>query len=168
MNSGPSCFSIIRNKEWPSCHGHNKVIRSPILNINTLSPRQNGRHFADDIPKHFVLTKMLKLRFKLHWSLFPRVWLTINIPALLQIMAWRWSGDKLLSEPLVVKLTMGICVTRPQLITVKHLNISFQNVISFPNIDPYSCNMSVRNLTNTANIPWLLLLLMARFFSIMA
>ena len=27
-----------------------------------------------------------------------------NIPALVQIMAWRWPGDKLLSEPMMVIL----------------------------------------------------------------
>ena len=29
----------------------------------------------------------------------------INILALVQIMAWRWSGDKPLSEPMIVKTT---------------------------------------------------------------
>ena len=37
-----------------------------------------------------------------------------NIPALVQIMAWRRSGDKPLSEPMMVSLPMHICVTRPQ------------------------------------------------------
>ena len=37
-----------------------------------------------------------------------------NIPALVQIMAWRRPGDKLLSEPMMVSLLTHICVTRPQ------------------------------------------------------
>ena len=37
-----------------------------------------------------------------------------NVPALVQIMAWRRSGDKPLSEPMVVSLLAHICVTRPQ------------------------------------------------------
>ena len=37
-----------------------------------------------------------------------------NIPALVQIMAWRRSGDKPLSEPMMVCLLTHICVTRPQ------------------------------------------------------
>ena len=37
-----------------------------------------------------------------------------NIPALVQIMAWRRSGDKPLSEPMMVSLLTHICVTRPQ------------------------------------------------------
>ena len=37
-----------------------------------------------------------------------------NIPALVQIMAWRRPGDKLLSEPMMVRSLTHICVTRPQ------------------------------------------------------
>ena len=37
-----------------------------------------------------------------------------DIPALVQIMAWRWPGGKPLSEPMTVNLLMHICVTRPQ------------------------------------------------------
>ena len=37
-----------------------------------------------------------------------------NIPALVQIMAWRLPGDKPLSEPMMVSLLTHICVTRPQ------------------------------------------------------
>ena len=37
-----------------------------------------------------------------------------NIPSLVQIMAWRRPGDKPLSEPMMVRFTTQICVTRPQ------------------------------------------------------
>ena len=37
-----------------------------------------------------------------------------NIPALVQIMAWRRRGDKPLSEPMMVNLLTHICVTRSQ------------------------------------------------------
>ena len=37
-----------------------------------------------------------------------------SIPALAQIMAWRRSGDKPLSEPMVVSLLKHMCVTRLQ------------------------------------------------------
>ena len=37
-----------------------------------------------------------------------------NIPALVQIMAWRRPGDKPLSEPMMVRLPTHIFVTRPQ------------------------------------------------------
>ena len=37
-----------------------------------------------------------------------------NITTLLQVMAWRRPGDKPLFEPMMVRLTTHICVTRPQ------------------------------------------------------
>ena len=37
-----------------------------------------------------------------------------NIPALVQIIAWRCPGDMPLSEPMIVTLLTHICVTRPQ------------------------------------------------------
>ena len=37
-----------------------------------------------------------------------------NNPALVQILAWRRSGDKPLSEPMMISLPTHICVTRPQ------------------------------------------------------
>ena len=42
-----------------------------------------------------------------------------NIPALVQIMAWRRPGDKSLSEPMMVNLPMQICVTRPQWVNMR-------------------------------------------------
>ena len=43
-----------------------------------------------------------------------------NIPALVQIMAWRRTGDKPLSEPMMVSLLKHICVTRPQWVNLDH------------------------------------------------
>ena len=45
--------------------------------INTLRPRQNERHFADDISSAFSWMKMFEFRLKFHLSLFLRVQLTI-------------------------------------------------------------------------------------------
>ena len=58
---------------------------------------------------------------------FSNVWISIkislefvlmvpinNIPSLVQLVAWHWSGDKPLSEPMMVSLLTNICVTRPQ------------------------------------------------------
>ena len=62
----------------------------------------------------FSWMKMLEFRLKFHWSLFLGVQLINNIPALVQIMAWRRSGDKPSSEPMAVSLLTQICVTRTQ------------------------------------------------------
>ena len=46
-----------------------------------------------------------------------------NIPALVQIMAWRRPGDKPLSEPMMASLPTHICVTRPQLVNIDYCEI---------------------------------------------
>ena len=83
--------------------------------INTLRPRQDTcrRHFADDIftciffnENCCILTEFLLK--------YVRKGPIDNNPALVQIMAWRRSGDKPLSEPMIVSLPTYICVTRPQ------------------------------------------------------
>ena len=43
--------------------------------VNTLRPKQNGHHFADDTFKPWI--KMLEIRLIFHWSLFQRVKSTI-------------------------------------------------------------------------------------------
>ena len=46
-----------------------------------------------------------------------------NIPALVQIMDWRWSGGKPLSEPMMISLLTHICVTRPQWVKALFCNV---------------------------------------------
>ena len=46
--------------------------------FNTLRPRQNGRHCRDNTLNTFYWIKMLKFRFKFHWSLFLKVQLSIT------------------------------------------------------------------------------------------
>ena len=45
--------------------------------LNTLRLRQNGRYFPDDIFECIFLKENFQFRLKFHWSLFPRVQLTI-------------------------------------------------------------------------------------------
>ena len=81
--------------------------------INTLRPGQNGRHFADDIFKCIILKDNVWISIKISLKFVPKGPIN-NIPALLQIMAWCRPGDKPLSEPMMVRLPMLICITRPQ------------------------------------------------------
>ena len=81
--------------------------------FNTLRPRQNGRHFADDIFKCIFLNENVWIPTKISMKFVPKGPIN-NIPALVQIMAWRHPGDKPLSEPMMVSSTTHICVTRPQ------------------------------------------------------
>ena len=81
--------------------------------LNTLRPRQNGRHFPDNIFKCIFLNENAWISIKISLKFVPKG--PINkIPALVQIMAWRRSGDKPLSESMMVNLLTHICVTRPQ------------------------------------------------------
>ena len=81
--------------------------------FNTLRPRQNGRHFADDIFKCIFLNENVWISIKISLKFVPKGRIN-NIPSLVQIMVWRRPGDKPLSEPMMVSLPTHICVTRPQ------------------------------------------------------
>ena len=85
--------------------------------FNKLRPKQNGRHFADDIFKCIFLNEYVRISIKTSLKFVPRGPIN-NITALVQIMAWRLTGDKPLSEPMMVKLPTHICVTRPQWVKV--------------------------------------------------
>ena len=71
--------------------------------LNTLRPRQNGRHFADDILKYIFLNKNVWISIEISLKFVPKGPIN-NIPALVQIMAWRRPGDKTLSEQMMVRL----------------------------------------------------------------
>ena len=81
--------------------------------FNTLGPRQNGRHFPDDTFKRIFLNENVRISIKISLKFAPKGPIN-NIPALVQIMAWRRPGDKPLSEPMMGNLPTHICVTRPQ------------------------------------------------------
>ena len=81
--------------------------------INTLSPRQHGCHFADDAFKRIFLNENARISIKISLKFVPDGPIN-NIPALDQILAWRRPGDKPLSEPMMVRLLTHICVTRRQ------------------------------------------------------
>ena len=69
--------------------------------INTLRPRQNGRHFADDIFKRIFLNKNFWVWNRI--SLKYVSWCLIDImTALVQIMDWHRIGDKPLYEAILV------------------------------------------------------------------
>ena len=81
--------------------------------INSLRPRQNGRHFADDIFKCIFVNENAWISLKNSLKFVPKVRIN-NIAALVQIMAWCRPGDQPLPESIMVNLQTHICVTRPQ------------------------------------------------------
>ena len=81
--------------------------------INSLMPRQNGCRFADDTFKRIFLNEIVRISIKISLKFVPKGPIN-NIPVLVQIMAWRVSGDKPLSEPMMICLLTHICITRSQ------------------------------------------------------
>ena len=92
------------------------------IKINTLRPRQDGRHFADDIFTCIFFNENCCILIKFSLK-YVRKGPIDNNPALVQIMAWRRPGDKPLSEPRMESLLTHICVTRPQWVKIHKLTI---------------------------------------------
>ena len=69
------------------------LVQTFYSNINTLRPRQNGRHFADGVFKCIFLNGNWWISIKTSLKFVPKD-LINNILALVQIMAWRRPGDK--------------------------------------------------------------------------
>ena len=99
-------------------HGDLKVLcslqghRIPCdLFFKTLKPRQKGRRFADDTFKSIFLNENFRISIKISPKVVPEGPIN-NIPALVQIMAWRRPGNTPLSGSMIVRLPMHICVIR--------------------------------------------------------
>ena len=96
--------------------------------LNTLRPRQNDRHFPDDIFKCISFNENVWIPIKSSLKFVPKGPIN-NIPALVQIKSWRRPGDKPLCELTVVSLPTHICVARPQWVKFKSHEISiFHNI----------------------------------------
>ena len=74
---------------------------SPWNSVNTKRSRQDGCYFADDVLKCIFLDENVWISLKILLNVVPMVPID-NIPALVQIMAWRRPGNKPLSEPMLV------------------------------------------------------------------
>ena len=85
-----------------------------------MRPRQNGRCFADNIFKCIFLNKNIWISIKISLNFVPKGQIK-NITALVQIMVWHRPGDKPLSEPIMVKLLMQICIIWPQWVNLSKM-----------------------------------------------
>ena len=95
-----NCHRICSNTLlWMSCHRQLG---------NTLRPRQNGCHLAEDIFNCIFLNENVWISLKISLKFVLKVPVN-NTPALIQIMAWRQSGDKPLCEPMMAEFN-GICI----------------------------------------------------------
>ena len=73
--------------------------------INTIRPRQNCLHFADDIFTYIFFNENVWNSIKTSLKFVPKFKIN-NIPELVQIMARHQPGHKSLSEPMMVNLLM--------------------------------------------------------------
>ena len=87
--------------------------------------------FQTTLLNEFSWMKMYKFRLRFHWSLFPQI---NNIPALVQIMAWRRPGVKPLSEPMMVNLLRHLCVTRPQWVNSMRPSDAYMRLYNIPTL----------------------------------
>ena len=122
-----------------SAHRHHGLVHggnngfTPGDTFNTLRPRQNDRHFADDIFKCLFALENVWIWIKISLNSVPKGRIK-NIPALVQTMASHREGDQPLSEPLMVSLMIDICVTRLQLVFLRLQLMS-------PNTGHWAANM---------------------------
>ena len=78
-----------------------------------VNARQNGSDLPDSIFKCIFLNENIQILIEISLKFVPKE-PNNNIPALVQIMAWRRPGNKPLSEPVIIRLLPRICITRPQ------------------------------------------------------
>ena len=86
------------------------------LHHHILRPRQDGCRFPDDILRCIFLNENSWILSNISLKFVPRVPIN-NIPALVQIMAWRRPGAKPLSEPMMVRSPTHICALGLNLLT---------------------------------------------------
>ena len=120
----PFCLSVITVVDVMNCE-HSQMyvllLHSDIAAfIATLGPIQHDRHFTNDIFKCVFLNENVGISINISLKFVPRD-LINNIPALVQIMAWRRPGDKPLSQPMIFRLLTHICVIRPQWVTLVNI-----------------------------------------------
>ena len=109
--------------------------------INTLRPRQDGRHFPDNTFERIFLKENVIILIKISLKFVPKGPIN-NIPALFQIMPWRRSGDKPLSEPMMVRLLTHICITRPQWVKITPCIEMAFNLLWYGNTFHITCCLS--------------------------
>ena len=141
------------NTKWnfhESCSAPNSALTLctwVTIQFNTLRPRQNGRHFADDTFKRIFLNENVRISIRISLKFVPKGPMN-NIPALVQIMAWRRPGDKPLSEPMMVRLPTQIWVTRPQWVKGCLASIGFPVVKIRPGGHQTKLPRELQNLIN--------------------
>ena len=116
--------------------------------FNTLRLRQDGCRYPDDTFERIFLNENVIIFIKISLK-FVAICPINNIPALVQIMAWRRPGDKPLTEPMmVVRLPTHICVTQPQWVKFHRVSQYLVNVVLFGINDLQTSEITVKLKSN--------------------
>ena len=78
-------------------------VRKDTCSFSTFRLGQNRGHVADDNLQHIFLKENIWISIKISRAFVPGGQIN-NQPALVQIMAWRRTGDKPLFEPMLVRV----------------------------------------------------------------
>ena len=96
------------------------------LHVLTQWDRDEMNNISQTTFKRIFFNENVWISIKISLKFVPKGPIN-NIPALVQIMAWRRPGDKPLSEPMIVSLSTHICVTRPQWVKWSRPGARFTN-----------------------------------------
>ena len=99
------------------------------MDVNTLRPKQNGRHFADEICKCILLNGNFWILNEISLRYVPQA-LIKTMGALVQIMAWHLLVDKPCIEPMMVSLLTYTRTTRlfnEKMTDTRMLNVNLWN-----------------------------------------
>ena len=125
VNSSIRCLHVLRNRYYMNAYINafqttlNQMLMSLfpqdiVITVLTYWGRDKMTAiFQTTVSNAFSCMKIYWFWLKISLNFIPKGPIN-DIPALVQIMAWRRPGDKPLSEPMVVALLTHICVTRPQ------------------------------------------------------
>ena len=97
------CFDCTMTFCWLLCHSVELSQESLAYGgyfINPLRSRQNGQHFTDDFFKCIFVNGNIQILNTIWLKFVPKGPINNNT-ALVQLMAWRGTADKLLSEPML-------------------------------------------------------------------
>ena len=75
-----------------------------MVRVNSSLHGQNGRHFADDIFKCILMNEKFCILIQISQKFIPKG-LIDNKSALVQVMAWPWTGAKRIPEPMMTQYT---------------------------------------------------------------
>ena len=95
-----SSLILASERRWYIGGMSTQLCQWKMLYINTLRPRQDSSHFPTDIFKYIFLNENVWIFVTISLKFVPKGSIN-NIPSLVQIMAWPWSGDKPLSGPIL-------------------------------------------------------------------